>query len=87
MIQMNREIAAGNGQIMGAIAGQIQNPETTAEKAIAQDDQPQPEAITQTEAQAQEEETVASAKESTTAAESDVAQATRQAVQQPAGVF
>ena len=87
MIQMNREIAAGNGQIMGAIAGQIQNPETTAEKAIAQDDQPQPEAITQTEDQAQEEETVASAKESTTAAESDVAQATRQAVQQPAGVF
>ena len=44
VIQMNREIAAGNRQVMGSIAGQIQNPEAlsaeksyiTAESEVAQ---------------------------------------------------
>jgi len=87
MIQMNREIAAGNGQIMGAIAGQIQEPEAIDDQQVANQSEPTKESITIEQEQAVAKDALLSTEESPKAAESDVAQATREVVQKPAGVF
>ncbi len=87
MIQMNREIAAGNGQIMGAIAGQIQEPEAIDDQQVANQSEPAKESNTIEQEQALVKNAPLSAEESSKAAERDVAQATREVVQKPAGVF
>ena len=87
MIQMNREIAAGNGQIMGAIAGQIQEPEAIDDQQVANQSEPAKESNTIEQEQALVKNAPLSAEESPKAAERDVAQATREVVQKPAGVF
>jgi len=48
MIQLNREIAAGNSQIMGTIAGQIKTGESGTSTAAAPQSQPTAQAISQT---------------------------------------
>ena len=85
MIQMNREIAAGNGQIMGAIAGQIQEPDAPASQQVA--NQSESSGESNDIEQAKVKEAPLSAEGSPKAAERDVAQATREFVQKPAGVF
>ena len=85
MIQMNREIAAGNGQIMGAIAGQIQEPDAPASQQVA--NQSESSSESNDIEQAKVKEAPLSAEGSPKAAERDVAQATREFVQKPAGVF
>ena len=87
MIQMNREIAAGNGQIMGTIAGQIQEPGTIADQQVANQNEPSNERNAIDQEQALTQDTPLSNGESPKAAISDVAQATREVVQKPAGVF
>jgi len=87
MIQMNREIAAGNGQIMGAIAGQIQEPEAIDDQQVANQSEPTKESNTIEQEQALVKNAPLSAEESPKAAERDVAKATREVVQKPAGVF
>ena len=85
MIQMNRESAAGNGQIMGAIAGQIQEPDAPASQQVA--NQSESSSESNDIEQAKVKEAPLSAEGSPKAAERDVAQATREFVQKPAGVF
>lgn len=87
MIQMNREIAAGNGQIMGAIASQIQEPEAIDDQQVANQSEPAKESNTIEQEQALVKDAPLSTEELPKAAERDVAQATRKVVQKPAGVF